>query len=467
MSRVSRVASSHQPLASGVLGAYAAPSFAQSFIHGPAVSVLQGIYGKFFGLELQEIALVILISRIFDAVNDPVVGYLSDRYRARHGTRKPWLIVGSLIAVVACWFLYVPAGAVTMWTFLFWYLLADVGWTVSEVPYSAWLAELTDDYEERARVTTWRSMGRILGLIAFFGLPIALSPISGSTEFTPDSLRWAAGLAAVALLGTALLASAVVPNGRARESGERASSPGVAAAARAVVANRSLLSFTGMFAIGGLGGGIGWGLSFFYIDGYLQLGEQLAGLMVVTIPISLVATPIWGALCRRFGKQQAWAAGNLGAGVASLGYYWIAPGPSAAALLTVTLIVVNSMIVVEAVAGPAVLADVVDYGRLRFGTDHAGSYFAFYTMVQKVNSGIGSALGLAIAGFFGFDATAATQSASGRFGLLLGFSLLPALFLVVAALWIWRFPIDRRRHAVIVKALERRQERDGLAPTVG
>ena len=81
--------SGNAALGRGVLGAYGAPSFAQAFIHGPAISVLQGIYAKFFGLSLQEIAFVILLSRIFDAVNDPIVGFLSDRYRARHGTRKP------------------------------------------------------------------------------------------------------------------------------------------------------------------------------------------------------------------------------------------------------------------------------------------------------------------------------------------------------------------------------------------
>lgn len=448
-------------LGCGVLGAYGAPSFAQAFIHGPAVSVLQGIYAKFFGLSLQEIAFVILISRIFDAVNDPVVGFLSDRYRARHGTRKPWLLAGSMIAVIACWFLYVPSGEVTMWSFLFWYLLADVGWTVSEVPYSAWLAELSDDYEERARITTWRSMGRFLGLLSFFGLPLALQSITGSTEFTPETLRWAAGLASVALLGTALVAALVVPNGLRREhaaSGAPASS--LLATGRAVAGNRPLLIFTAMFAVGGLGAGIGSGLSFFYIDGYLLLGQQLAAVMIVSIPISLIATPVWGTLCRRFGKQQAWAAGNVGAGLASLSYYFIGPGENAALLLAASLIVVNAMIVVEAVAAPAVLADVVDYGRLRFGADHAGSYFAFYAMVQKINVGIGAALGLLIAGMFGFDATVTTQSASGRFGLLLAFSLLPAVFLCIAALWIWRFPINRRRHAVIIAALERRAARE-------
>ena len=146
--------------------------------------------------------------------------------------------------------------------------------------------------------------------------------------------------------------------------------------------------------------------------------------MIISIPISLVATPVWGALCRRFGKQQAWAVGYVGAGVASLSYYFIGPGENAALLLITALIVVNALIVVEAVAAPAVLADVVDYGRLRFRDDHAGSYFAFYAMVQKINVGIGAALGLLIAGTFGFDATVTTQSASGRFGLLLAFSLL-------------------------------------------
>ncbi len=443
----------------GVLGAYGAPSFAQAFIHGPAVSVLQGIYAKFFGLSLQEIAFVILVSRIFDAVNDPIVGFLSDRYRARHGTRKPWLLAGSVIAVIACWFLYVPGDEVTMWSFLFWYLLADVGWTVSEVPYSAWLADISDDYDERARITTWRSMGRYLGLLAFFGLPIALQPVTGSTDFTPETLRWAAALAAVALLGTALVACLVVPNGRPGQgsSGGARSSP--AAAARAVAGNRPLLSFTAMFAISGLGAGSGSGVSFFYIDGYLQLGEQLAFVMVYSIPIGLVATLAWGTLCRRFGKQQAWSVGNFGAGLASLGYFFIGPGENAAALLVGTLLLVNALIVVEGVAAPAVLADVVDYGRLRFRADHAGNYFAFYAMVQKISAGIGAALGLLIVGMFGFDATAATQDASGRFGLLLAFSLLPSTFLCVAALWIWRFPINRRRQAAIIAALERRAAR--------
>ena len=85
-----------------VLAAYAAPAFSQALIHGPVGTVIQGIYGKHFGVALASIAIVLVVSRVFDAVTDPVIGYLSDRYRSRWGKRKPWLLVGSLIAVVAC-----------------------------------------------------------------------------------------------------------------------------------------------------------------------------------------------------------------------------------------------------------------------------------------------------------------------------------------------------------------------------
>lgn len=446
-----------------VLAAYSGPAFSQSFLMGPAISVLQGIYAKFFGLGLEQIALVILVSRLFDAVTDPVIGFLSDRYRARRGTRKPWILAGTALAVVACWFLYVPGGRVTTLSFLSWYLLATLGWTLVEMPYGAWLAELTEDYAERARVASWRSVARFLGLLAFFGLPLVLSPVLGTTEFTPTTLRWAALFAAAVLPVAALVAVFVVPNGSVAARREGAT---LREALGAVGRNRPLWYFAAMYAIAGLGGGMGWGLVYFYIDGYLGLGKRLAGLLVLSIPVGILAAPAWGALCRRYGKQQSWAVGCAGSAVVSLCYALITPGPLAAWLVMMTLLGINALVVAEAVAGPAMLADVVDYGRWRFGADYAGTYYAFFTMVQKANMGIGAGIGLAVAGLVGFDATLATQTTRGVVGLLLGFSGLPALLYLVAAAMVWRFPIDRRRQSVIVRAIARRARRSRTAAPV-
>jgi Na+/melibiose symporter-like transporter len=147
------------------------------------------------------------------------------------------------------------------------------------------------------------------------------------------------------------------------------------------------------------------------------------------------------------------------AGLASLSYMLISPGPYAALLLGAALLCLNAMVVVEGVAAPAVLADIVDYGRWRFGVDHAGTYFALFGMIQKINVGIGAAIGLAIAGAFGFEAAAQTQTSGGLFGLLLAFSALPGLSYIVSAWMILRFPIDRRRQQVLVKAIARRELR--------
>ena len=439
-----------------VLGAYGAPAFSQSFLMGPAISVLQGIYAKFFGLGLKEIALVLVVARVFNGVSDPVIGFLSDATRARHGSRKPWLIGGAVVAMVACWFLYVPAGRVTTLSFLCWFLLADIGWSMLAVPYSAWMAELTNDYSERSRIATWRAVGTYLGMLAFFGMPLLAGRFLGTTEFTPDTLRWAAIFAAIALPTTVLLATAVVPNGTA--PGAAPANP-FKGAARAVAGNRPLWLFLAMFAVGGLGGGMGWGLVYFYIDGYLHLGAKLSALLVLSLPVAILATPVWGALSRRFGKQKAWAAGYAAAGLVSLCYMLIAPGPLAAVMLGAALLCLNAMVVVEGVAAPAVLADIVDYGRWRFGVDHGGTYFALFGMIQKINIGIGAAIGLTIAGAFGFDAKLATQAPGGLFGLLFAFSALPGLSYLVSAVMILRFPINRRRQEVIVRAIERRERR--------
>ena len=117
-----------------VLLAYAAPAFAQALIHGPTGAVLQGVYAKQFGLSLQSIALVLLVAGIADVVSNPLIGFASDRFRARFGSRKPWLISGSLLAALACWYLYAPTPPVTSIYFGAWLMIAYLAWATSEIP---------------------------------------------------------------------------------------------------------------------------------------------------------------------------------------------------------------------------------------------------------------------------------------------------------------------------------------------
>ncbi len=109
------------------------------------------------------------------------------------------------------------------------------------------------------------------------------------------------------------------------------------------------------------------------------------------------------------------------------------------------------------IAVPAMIGDIVDDDRLRTGEDRAGVYSAIYAFLSTNRMlGVAGAFGIALVGWFGFDATASQQGAWGAFGIKLVAVWLPALGFAASAPLIWWFPIDRARQQEIREAIRRR-----------
>ena len=173
---------------------YVAPIMMLTFLWGP-IGILQGIYAKYFGVALTTIATVLLVSRLFDAVTDPLIGYWSDRYQERKGSRKPFILLGGLFFVNSSYFLYVPidpsdidsSTEVSGLYFLVWFLLFYLSWTFLEVPHIAWAAELATESKERNKIYSLRSMATLLGILCFYLVPFL--PFFPTREFTPHTLQ--------------------------------------------------------------------------------------------------------------------------------------------------------------------------------------------------------------------------------------------------------------------------------------
>ncbi|MCK4316171.1 MAG: MFS transporter [Anaerolineae bacterium] len=122
------------------------------------------------------VANALLVGKIWDAVNDPLFGWLSDRTTSRFGKRRVYMIFGALpLAVTIALLWFVPRGLSDTWVFLwiaFTFILFDTLWTLTNVPYYALTAELTDDYDERASLTAFRM---VLGVPAYI-VGAALTP---------------------------------------------------------------------------------------------------------------------------------------------------------------------------------------------------------------------------------------------------------------------------------------------------
>lgn len=430
--------------------AYGAPSAGGYFFYIPMWSILPGIYAEYFGLSLTAIAGVILFIRLFDGFIDTTIGYLSDWHRSNGGSRKSWVVVGSLGTIAACYFLFQPPQPATTSYFLVCLMAYFLAFTISEIPHLTWGSELTLDYHQRAQIFGVRYMSSRLGIISFYALP--LLPFYSSTAYTPEILKDAVLIGAVMTLVGLVWMWLAAPKGLAVPT-VRADNWRLVR--DSLIGNKPLLTYFVAYGCMGLAGGMWYGLVYFYIDSYLGLGEKVAVMFLLATVIAAVSTPWWLKLIRRTSKSTVWAIGVALFLVQMIGMLLLGPGVSWW-LVFLLVILTNLFFTCNDVAAVSILGDIVDYGKLKFHKDRGATYFGFKILVFKVGLGIGGAIALGTAGAFGFEPASADHTAMSVLGLKLGFAGVPMLFALVGMVFILRTPIGPRRHRVIQRRIESR-----------
>ena len=250
-------------LSSAQAMAYASPMVSVAFLLGP-IMILQGIYSKYFGLSLTVIGTVILIARLFDALTDPLIGYFSDRYQRRTGSRKVFIASGGVLFVFSSYFLYTPSENVSAVYFLLWFLAFYFSWTLFEIPHLAWGAELAPQAQARNRLYSFRLAGLLLGQLLFYSVP--LLPFFENNEFTPQTLKWsvcAAGLIMLPLLYSCVSAT---PNGQQQPVLLNQKQQSSKFLLFVILSNRPFLLFVAMFSCVGVGLGMWYTLMFNFVD---------------------------------------------------------------------------------------------------------------------------------------------------------------------------------------------------------
>jgi glycoside/pentoside/hexuronide:cation symporter, GPH family len=136
--------------------AYAVPASGLGFMFFMALLYLMIFSTDVLMMAPATVTLILGISRILDAVTDPLAGYLSDRTRSRLGRRRPWLLLSALPLAGVFFMMWAPPSALDGWTMTAWMAIAVIGFyaliTLVNVPHIAWGAELSPDYHDRTRV---------------------------------------------------------------------------------------------------------------------------------------------------------------------------------------------------------------------------------------------------------------------------------------------------------------------------
>jgi Na+/melibiose symporter-like transporter len=433
---------------------YALPAFALAMPTIPVYVFLPTFYAEDLGLGLAVTGAVLLAARMLDVVTDPVIGVVSDRYRFRWGRRKPWMIAGGAIAAISLVQLFQPPAGAGWGYLLGWVIALYFGWTLLAVPYTAWGAEMSDDYHVRARITGARESAMILGILAAGAIP-AIAPTLGWSH--------ASALAAVAWLAVITGAPALallawrVPDRSGTASSAGKHSFGTWREHASVLRNGAFLRLLSGWFVNGLANGLPAVLFPLYLQYALQADEAERGLLILTYFLAGVAAiPLWVRLSRRHGKHRVWCGAMVLACAAFLWVPWLEPGAIGA--FFVICILTGMAFGADLALPPAMQADVIDLDTLRTRTQRAGWYFALWSMATKL--ALAAAVGFAFPTLaaFGFEAGGKNGPAAIA-ALTTIYALVPVALKLVAVAVIWRHPITAERQDLIRRRLASRASR--------
>ena len=343
-------------------------------------------YGSDLGISLATVGTVWLLARLFDAVTDPLIGYLSDRTRTRWGRRRVWMAGAAPIMTLAIYKLFFPDPDVDGTYLLIWMVILWLGWTMLLIPYYAWAAELSPDYNERSVITGWRTW---LGLAA--NVISKVIPVLALLLFAYGGTR-----EVLLMIGTMLLVLTPVTIGLTIwKVPERVDLHPVHIpmldGLKLMWRNGPFKRLLVAFFINHTGAALSTAVVLFYIRGVVQ--EEDAGIVMLLTyyAVSLCSVPIWVAISKRVGKHRAWCAGLMMYWV-SVVYMFLGPGDF---LL---------MLPVTAVTGFAggctwvlpnsMKADVIDLDTLESGQNRAAWFFAVWSLAIKIAASIGPWLAL-------------------------------------------------------------------------
>jgi len=437
------------------LAAYGTPAFALAMPTIPAFVYLPALYAE--GLGLAAAGLILLSARIVDVVSDPLIGVLSDRYETPWGRRKPWILIGALLAGFALIRLFQPPGDVSASYLLTWAVVLYLGWTLVAVPYTAWGAELSGDYHERSRITGVREGLTMIGILAAGAVPTIANGMGLTEAEGLSAVSWMAIAVGIPSIAVLLIR---VPENSAASSKEisKATLLSLSQLKHAVgvlLGNKPFLRLLSAWFINGMANGIPAALFLLYLEFGLQAEESHRGLLILVYFLSgVLSIPLWLALSARIGKHLAWCLAMV---LTCVAFFWV-PFLSIGDVATFAMICVFTGMGLGAdlALPPALQADVVDFDRLKSGKARAGLFFALWSMSTKMALALAVGITFPVLQSLGFSPSAENTPAA-LWSLAVIYAWIPIVLKIGAILLVWKFPITQARQELIRRRLEQRR----------
>lgn len=424
-------------------------------------------YNQLVGLPSEWVSGAIALALIADACVDPIVGQVSDHWRSRWGRRHPFMYAAALPVAVSYLLLWNPPHA--SHAMLFAYLLATAVVvrtciTLYEIPSSALVAELTQNYDERTNLLSYRSAFGNLG-----GLGMALAAYLVFLRPTPTYPQGQLNPHGYALYG---LASAVVMFASIvlSAAGTQRFAPFLHRPPKApkklsqflremfsTLSNRAFLMTLGAGSFGAMAGGLHSALTLYFATFYWELtSAQISTLVIAAVVAAVVASVLAPQAARLMGKKAAALTGFALAIPMAISPFllrmaglfptnhsvWLLPA------LLVFIVTVSTISIASAILMSSMVADVVEDSQVKTGRRSEGLFFAASAFTGKLVSAGGLFFAGLILGLVGFPIAAQPGHVDPQILNRLVWTYMPiyAVLSVIAFGFLCFYDISRHRH---------------------
>lgn len=411
---------------------YGLGDLASQFIWTFVGSYLTIFYTDVVGFAPAVVSAIMLIARVWDAVNDPMMGSIAENTRSKFGRFRPYIAFGCPFLAVFSVLTFVNWGKGTGGIILsaVIYIIAGMLYTLVNIPYSSLAAVMSEDADQRNLIGTSRSIGMNLGMIIVNSCSAGMAlHFSGSNAEVATGHGYMMTAIVYSIIAIPLFLIVFATSKEVIGTGREQQKISPKQTVKNIVTNRYLMvifvvatlqmvAFMGRIAI-----------TTYYVIYCLGAFTLIA--LIMTIPSiggiigSIFVTP----LCKKFGKKNVAAITLLGQAIGLFIVYF-------APFENMTQILVGHWVYGICNCGfpifLSMVADSVDFQEQKTGVRTDGSFYAMYGLSTKLGNAIGSAIGILLIASFGYVANQ-EQTAAAKAGINLTVNLIPAILLVVSA----------------------------------
>lgn len=443
------------------LFAYGCGDFASNLTNTFMGSYLSIFYTDVVGLTPAAVSVIMVIARIWDAINDPMFGAIAERTNTKRGRFRPYIFYFTPFLALAAVLTFTTLGgrggavyaAIT-------YIIYGMLYTVVNLSYGSLSTVMTTNPEDIAQLTSWRMMGTNLSSVILSALsPVIMGAVSGSDTFTEKSY-----FITIAIYGIFSIPLFYFVYANCKEvvkpvnEGQKIS---IGLSLKTVVTNKPLLLIFGMmiFAMFAFFGRMG--VVLYYIIYVMQKPQYISLFMALPSVMTVIGIFLTKNYIVRWGKKKVTAIGYIGSGLSLILIYLADPTN-----LTV-MIILHALYGFFCFTTPipmSMIPEAINYQEDRVGIRTDGLAYAATSLSTKIGNALGPSAALLIMGAFGYVANA-QQTAEAMHGINLSANLMFGICFLLALIPLFFYPLDAEKNAKIQASLDAKREAHQADPT--